>query len=228
MNAWARPFVTALLVLAVAACGHGASDRTEAQALVDRAKWTVMTFQESPEDPSDLFRSEIEQAAGVMVFPRVLRGAFVIGGEGGSGVLLVRDEAGEWSYPAFYTMGSGSLGLQAGAQASEVVLLLRSQRAVDAVIYNQGKFGADLGVTFGTIGAGLQGATTTNLGADILGIARNAGLYGGLSLNGAALVRRTDLNGAYYAPEATPQDIVLARRYSNPNADPLRQALDIR
>ncbi|TVR98663.1 MAG: hypothetical protein EA406_06270 [Rhodospirillales bacterium] len=227
MTLWTRSVVVAVLVLVVAACGHGASESTEAQALVDRAKWTVMTFRESPEDPSDLFRSELDSAAGIMVFPRVLRGAFVIGGEGGSGVLLVRDEAGNWSYPAFYTMGSGSFGLQAGGQASEVVLLLRSQRAVDHVIYNQGKFGADLAVTFGTIGAGLKGATTTNLGADILGISRNAGLYGGMSLSGAALVRRTDLNSAYYAPEATPQDIVLAGRYSNPNADPLRRALVI-
>lgn len=234
VTAWSvRPWLTAtalmlLLALMLAGCVQTVPDRTEAGSLVDRAKWTVESFKTDENDPAPLFRSELANARGVVIFPSVFKGALLIGGEGGNGVLLTRNEAGDWSYPAFYTMGAGSLGLQAGAQSSEVILILRNQKAVDAIITDQAKLGGDLGVTFGTIGAGLEGATTTNLGADVLGVSRNVGLYGGMSLEGATLVRRNDLNAAYYDAGATPQAIVLERRYGNPAADPLRQALAMR
>jgi SH3 domain-containing YSC84-like protein 1 len=219
--------VTAVLglFLVLTACVQSIPDRTEAESLVARARWTIESFERDPNDPAPLFRSELKNARGVLVFPSLFKGALVFGGEGGNGVLLARNEAGEWSYPAFYTMGSGSFGFQAGAQSSEVVLILRNQKAVEAVVYNQGKFGGDIQVTFGTLGAGVQGATTTNLGADIVGVARSVGLYAGFSLEGAMLVRRNDLAGAYYEPGATPAQIVFERRYSNPDADPLRRAL---
>ncbi len=214
-----------LLVFLVTACVQTVPDRTEAESLVARARWTIESFANDPNDPAPLFRSELKNAYGVLIFPSLFKGAFVFGGEGGNGVLLTRDETGAWSYPAFYTMGSGSFGFQAGAQSSEVVLILRNQKAVEAVVLNQGKFGGDIGVTVGTLGAGVKGATTTNLGADIVGVARSVGLFAGFSLEGAMLVRRNDLAAAYYEPGATPAQIVLERRFSNPDADPLRGAL---
>ncbi len=215
------------LMLALAGCVQTIPNRTEAESLVARAKWTIESFAQDPNDPAPLFRAEMRNAQGVLIFPNLFKGALLFGGEGGNGVLLVRDEKGEWSYPAFYTMGSGSFGFQAGAQSSEVVLILRNQKAVQAVVYNQGKFGGDIQVTFGTLGAGVQGATTTNLGADIVGVARSVGLFAGFSLEGAMLVRRNDLAGAYYEPGATPSQIVFERRFVNPDADPLRRALDL-
>lgn len=213
------------LVFAVAACVQSVPDQTEAESLVARARWTIESFERDTNDPAPLLRAELKNARGVLIFPSLFKGALVFGGEGGNGVLLVRNDAGEWSYPAFYTMGSGSFGFQAGAQSSEVVLVLRNQKAVEAVVYNQGKFGGDIQVTFGTLGAGVQGSTTTNLGADIVGVARSVGLYAGFSLEGAMLVRRNDLAGAYYEPGAMPAQIVFERRFSNPDADPLRRAL---
>jgi SH3 domain-containing YSC84-like protein 1 len=213
------------LVFAVTACVQTVPDRTEAESLVARARWTVESFAMDPNDPAPLFRSELQNAHGVLIFPNLFKGAFLLGGEGGNGVLLTRDETGEWSSPAFYTMGSGSFGFQAGAQSSEVVLILRNQRAVEAVVYNQGKFGGDIQVTFGTLGAGIQGATTTAFGADIVGVARSVGLFAGFSLEGAALVRRNDLAAAYYGEPATPSQIVFDRQFVNPDADPLRRAL---
>lgn len=213
------------LLLALAACVQTVPDRTEAGSLVDRARWTIEGFKQDKNDPGPLFRSELTNARGVVIFPSVFKGALLVGGEGGNGVLLTRNDAGQWSYPAFYTMGSGSLGFQAGAQSSELVLILRNDKAVNAIISDQAKLGGDVGITFGTLGAGVEGATTTNLGADIVGVSRNVGLYGGFSLEGATLVRRNDLNQAYYDASATPQGIVLERRYANPDADPLRRAL---
>ena len=224
----ARLALGLFLVFAVTACVQSVPDRIEAESLVARSKWTIERFMQDPNDPAPLFRAEMQNARGVLIFPNLFKGAFVFGGEGGNGVLLSRDETGEWSSPAFYTMASGSFGFQAGAQSSEVVLILRNQKAVEAVVYNQGKFGGDVGVTVGTLGAGVGGATTTNFGADIVGVARSVGLYAGFSLEGAGLVRRNDLAAAYYEPGATPSQIVLERRFVNPDADPLRRALALK
>jgi lipid-binding SYLF domain-containing protein len=214
-----------LVLLFVAACAQTKPARVEAEALVDRARWTLETFKHSTEQIDDKFRQHLADARGVVIFPAAFKGAFVFGAEGGSGVLLARDASGEWGYPAFYTMGSGSFGLQAGAQSSEIILVLRSDKAVRAVVYHQGKLGADLELTLANIGAGVEGSTTSNFGADVVGYAHSAGVYGGLSLEGAALVRRNDLNQAYYGQGATPQAIVFKRQFTNAHADVLRSAL---
>ncbi|MCP5366261.1 MAG: lipid-binding SYLF domain-containing protein [Hyphomicrobiales bacterium] len=223
----ARRHLSVLLLVAVAVAGCLTVDppRIKSVHLVEDAHATLAEFGASGEEPMKLFRREMQKAAGVVIFPEVLKAAFVVGGEGGNGVLLARKDDGTWTYPAFYTMGAGSVGLQIGGQASEIILVLRNKGAVDAVIKNQGKLGGDLEVTVGTIGAGIEGATTTNLGADILVFARSAGVYGGLSLEGAVLARRNDWNEAYYADGATATGIVQQGKYANPKADPLRDAL---
>jgi lipid-binding SYLF domain-containing protein len=91
---------------------------------------------------------------------------------------------------------------------------------------NQGKFGADAGLTVGLIGYGVEGATTTNFGADVLVFAYSfVGLYGGISLEGSALVRRNDLNVGYYGEGATPQAILVDRTFTNPQAAGLKADL---
>jgi len=206
-------------------CTNTVPKDVAAQALVDRSKTTLALFYARDEGPNQLFRAQLADAQGILILPSVLKGAFVFGAEGGDGVLLARDENGQWGYPAFYTLAGGSFGLQAGGQSSEIILVLRSKGAVSAVVNNQGKFGGDLQLTFGTLGAGLEAATTTNFGADIVGFARADGLFGGLSLEGAGIARRVDFNHAYYGSGATSRGIVLENRYQNPGADPLRQEL---
>lgn len=206
-------------------CEHTTPVRTEAQALVDRSRWTLESFLQRPDKPWDLLRSLLPEAQGVVIFPSVLKGAFFAGAEGGTGVMVARDPSGGWGYPAFYTMGGGSIGLQIGGQASEVVLVLRTPGGMRAVVEHQGKLGADVEVTVGFVGAGVEGATTTNLKADIVAFSSAAGLFGGVSMEGTALIARRDYNEAYYEPGATPHGIVLERRYSNPDADLLRRSL---
>ena len=218
--------VTALL--AVGACTRQAPLSTQAEALVDKARWTVESFKPRQDKPLHLFAGMLKEAHGVVILPGVYKAGFLIGAEGGNGVLLARRPSGEWGYPAFYTMGGGSFGLQAGGQVSEVVLILRSPGAVRAVIEHQGKLGADIAVTAGTIGAGMEGAVTTNMGADIVVFADAAGLFGGASLEGSVLARRNDFNEAFYGPGATPETIVLEGAHANPKADALRDALVVR
>ena len=215
-----------VIALTLSACSSGLPLRSEAESIVDKAHWTVEMFKARGEEPDQAFVSALEGAHGIVVFPGAYKGAFIFGAEGGNGVLLSRTDTGEWGYPAFYTMGAGSFGLQIGAQASEIVLVLRTPAAVQAVVNHQGKLGGDVQFTMGMFGAGVQGATTTNMGADIVGFAHGAGLYAGLSLEGAVLAGRNDLNQAYYGePDATPESIALENRYVNAQADPLRDSL---
>ena len=127
---------------------------------------------------------------------------------------------------AFYTLAGASFGLQIGLQDTEIVLVLRSEKALNAILEHQAKLGADAGITVGVVGMGVEASTTTALGPDVLAFANSIlGLYGGASLEGAVLVRRTDLNEAFYAPGAVARAIVFENKYTNPKAEPLRTAL---
>jgi lipid-binding SYLF domain-containing protein len=136
----------------------------------------------------------------------------------------VRRDA-QWSQPAFYTLAAGSVGLQIGGQLSEVVLTIMSERAIDAVIDNQMKLGADISVAVGPIGKGLGADTTTNLKADAYTFAKTAGLFGGISLEGAGILKRDSWNEAYYGAGATPYTILIEDKLQNPNAQGLRDSL---
>ena len=117
-----------------------------------------------------VFLTALQNAAGVAIFPAVYKAGFFVGAEGGNGLVIARDTHGNWGYPAFYTLAGGSWGIQFGGQRAGVVLIMRSRKAVEAVLKHQGKAGADLGIALGSIGTGLEGSTTTNLAADIFAL----------------------------------------------------------
>ena len=173
------------------------------------------------------FEDVLKNAAGVAIFPSLYKAGFFVGAEGGNGIIIARDTTGKWGYPAFYTLASGSWGLQFGGQKAGVILVIRNKGAVEAILKHQGKFGADLGIAIGPIGTGLEGATTTNLAADIYAFSDAKGLFGGVSLEGTAIIRRNDLNKEYYGMKVTPASILMKHAHQNPQADQLRASLII-
>ena len=175
-----------------------------------------------------VFLTALQNAAGVAIFPAVYKAGFFVGAEGGNGLVIARDTRGNWGYPAFYTLAGGSWGIQFGGQRAGVVLIMRSRKAVEAVLKHQGKAGADLGIALGSIGTGLEGSTTTNLAADIFAFSDAKGLFGGFSLEGTAIVRRNDLNREYYGADVTPAAILIEHARQNAHADSLRDALIVR
>ncbi len=199
-----------------------ANDKTDAEALVTKANITYKSFM-GDKNFSEM-RKLTKTAKGIFIAPQVLKGAFVVGASGGTGVFLVRGEGGKWTAPAFYTIGSVSFGFQIGGQASEVVLLAMTERGVTTMLQTNVKLGADAGVAAGPIGAGAQ-AATANISADILVFSRSKGLYGGISLDGAVVDTRDGLNHAYYGKTVTPTDILVKHSVSNPQANPLRESL---
>lgn len=214
-RAWTS-LVLSLALLGTAAQASAADDMQQARQLVERA---ALTFESFMTDPNmTVVHDQIKNARGVFIAPQVLKGAFIVGASGGSGVFLVR-EAGtsKWSEPAFYTLGGVSFGLQAGGEASEVILLVMSERGVSALLGNNIKLGADASIAIGPVGAGASAATAA-LSADIIAFSRAKGLYGGLSLDGSVIAVREDWNHAYYGKSVTPTDILIRRTVSNPGA----------
>ena len=168
---------------------------------------------------------QMTTARAVLIIPELVQGGFILGAAGGRGTLLARNGPKDWSPPAFYGMGSGSVGLQIGAKVSEIVFIIRTEKGLNAILDHKFKFGAEAGVTMVAVGIGLEGASTTAGGADIVAFSNSAGLFAGASIEGSYLDADNDWNALYYGSGATTKGIVLDRRYNNPGAEPLRQYL---
>ena len=191
----------------------------KAQDLVVDAAQSIQRFA----NDADLtwFRDNVNNAKGVLVVPTSLKAGFIFGGSGGHGVLLARgDRVGDWSYPAFYTIGSVTFGLQIGGEVSEIILMVMTEKGIDALLSSEFKLGADVSVAAGPVGAGAKAQT-----ADILAFSRTKGIYGGINIEGAVVKIRNDRNRAYYGRDVRPTDIFVSRSVSNPGAEGLRQTI---
>ena len=197
-----------------------ASDASEAQAIVDKARGSVKAFMGDKDYAS--LPTLLRHAKAVVIFPQVLKAGFFLGGSGGTGVLLVRDEkTGDFGQPAFYTMGSVSFGLQFGGSAAEVLMLVNTQKALDSMLADKLKLGGEASVAAGPKGA----AQSATISADFVSYARAKGAFLGMSVEGSVLDVRDSLNHAYYGKAVTPVDILVKNAASNKGAANLRATL---
>jgi len=144
-------------------------------------------------------RNIMERAEGIAVFPSLIKGGIVVGGQRGRGVLSVRDKtSGGWSSPAFLTITGGSIGAQFGAQAIDLVLVINNQRGLEQLVKNQFKIGADAAVAAGPVGRDASASTDIQLRAQILSYSRARGLFAGVTLNGSTIRQDRDANERYY------------------------------
>jgi len=189
------------------------SAASEEQLLVDKARITFESFMSDPN--MDYLKGHLKEAKGVLIIPSLLKAGFVFGGSGGSGVLIVNDaKKGQWSQPAFYTIGSVSFGLQIGGDAAEVIMMLRTQKAVDAMLTTSAKLGGDASVSAGPVGTGAK----SNVMTDIFSFSRSKGAFVGLALDGSVVSTRDKWNAAYYGKPASPVDILVTHSVSNPGS----------
>lgn len=193
------------------------------QALVDSCLETARKVLGGKDFPDAAHN--MTTAQGVLIVPELVQGGFILGAAGGRGALMARRGPKDWSPPAFYAMGSGSIGLQIGAKVSEVVFIIRTEKGLHAILDHKFKFGAQGGVTLAAVGVGIEGGSTAAGGADIVAFSNSAGLFAGASLEGSYLDADNDWNALYYGNGATTRAIVLDRRFTNPGAEPLRQYL---
>lgn len=193
------------------------------QSLVDQSLDTARKVLSGKDFPDAL--KLMPKAKGVLIVPELVQGGFIIGAAGGRGVLMSRTGPSNWSYPAFYGMGSGSVGFQVGGKVSEIIFIILTEKGLSAILDHKFKFGAEAGVTMVAVGAGIEGASTSALGTDIVAYANSNGLFAGVSLEGSYLDADNDWNALYYGQGATGKAIVVDRRFTNPGAEPIRQFL---
>ncbi len=222
MKTWMKSILCSfvLIIFVFTAVPASADDKVAtAQRLVTRSLWTFEHFMDDPD--IGWFRTSLKDAMAILIIPTLGKGGLIIGGYGGSGCMLARDEKwDEWSYPAFYSIGAITFGLQIGGAADELVLMAMTRRGLDAMLTSSFKLGADANVALGPIGTGVKGATT-----DILAFSRSKGLFGGLTVEGAVIATRDKLNNAYYGKDVRPSEILVLDRVSNKQADELREAI---
>ena len=210
-------FFSLLLTCSTAFC----SDKIEAETIVGKAAIVLRNF--AADQELTWFRDKVKEAKALLIIPQSLQGAFFVGGAGGTGVLVSHDDTvGTWGSPAFYTVGSLSIGLQFGGEASEVILLIMTERGMEKLLTSSFKLGADISMAAGPVGAGASAQT-----ADVLSYARSKGAFGGFSVKGAVVKTRDDLNEAYYGKSVSPTDILIRKSVSNPHSDDLRKEISI-
>jgi lipid-binding SYLF domain-containing protein len=163
---------------------------------VDAATEVLEQLSRIPEQsiPPSLLRN----AYAVAVIPGVIKAGFIIGGSYGKGVLVVRRPNGRWSNPSFITLGAGSLGWQAGAQSSDIILVFKSRKGVENIAKGKLTLGGDANVAAGPVGRHARAATDLRLKAEIYSYSRNRGLFAGISLEGAYISMDQKANYAYY------------------------------
>jgi lipid-binding SYLF domain-containing protein len=157
--------------------------------------------------PEDMWN----KAECVIVIPSIKKGAFVVGGEYGAGVMSCRNGR-DWSGPVFMQLAKGSLGFQIGAEQIDLVLLVMNRRGLDKLLQDKVSIGADASAAAGPVGRNAAAATDAQLHAEMLSYSRAQGAFAGIDLSGGVLKPDKDANAHAYGPDVTPHDVVMSAR----------------
>lgn len=183
-----------------------------------RARNAVRVLAEIQEIPESAIPNKLlDEARAIVVVPDTVKAGLVIGGRRGHGMISVKTPEGTWSAPAFVSLTGGSIGLQAGVQSADVVMVFRNDRSLDGIVNGKLTLGADVGVAAGPLGRQAATATDGQLKAEIWTWSRARGLFAGIALDGAVLSIDDDANQAVYGPGTTPRMIFEGRAPQQPS-----------
>ena len=195
-------------VLATALAAQEGAEGEEGRRIADA---TTVFSEIMGADDSAIPASILGKAEGLAVFPSTIKAGFVVGGMRGRGVLSARGESGTWSAPAFLTLTGGSIGLQIGGQATDLVLVIMNRRGLENLVRNQFKVGADASVAAGPVGREAQASTDIQMRAQILSYSRARGVFAGVSINGSTIREDADANARFYGKRYGTKQIVFER-----------------
>jgi lipid-binding SYLF domain-containing protein len=184
----------ASLALAFGSVGAHASSTTDRRLDESRKVFESFSYLTEQSIPTWL----LERAYGVVVVPRVIKGALGFGGRFGNGVMAVRNPDGSWSNPVFVRLAGGNIGFQIGVQSTDLVLVLMSRKSVEGVAGGKFTLGADASVAAGPIGRSAAAATDATLSAQILAYARNEGIFAGVAIDGSVIAIDDKANASAY------------------------------
>ena len=173
--------------------------------------------------PDELF----EKAVCVGIVPSELKGAFIVGGAYGRGVLVCRKGGnGPWGAPSMFTLGAGSVGFQIGGKATDVVFIVMNPEGARKLVQDSVKLGAEMSVAAGPVGRSAEGATDAQLHAEILSYSRTRGLFAGVSLDGSVIKQDKEDNEELYRRKISAKQILIGGEVTAPpEAEALRHAL---
>jgi len=194
-----------------------AGDRKETERL-ENCGTVIKEVMDIPDNiPEDL----IDKADCIIVFPSVLKAAFVIGGSYGRGAMTCRSGehfTGPWSAPTMMALEGGSFGLQLGGQATDFVLLVMNPRGAHSILSSKVKLGGDASVAAGPLGRTANASTDVTMRAEVLSYSRNRGLFAGLSLEGSTVRPDNDGNERIYGKKVEAESIVFKGAVAVPSA----------
>jgi lipid-binding SYLF domain-containing protein len=200
----------AVLIAGMSIAGAGAQETASDEA--KRISEAVAVFSEIMGAGDSAIPSAIlDKAEGIAVFPSTIKAGLVVGGQRGRGILSARGQSGTWSAPAFLTLTGGSFGLQIGAQAADLVLVIMNRRGLENLVRNQFKVGADAGVAAGPVGRDAQASTDIQMRAQILSYSRARGVFAGVTINGSTIRQDRDANARFYGRPYETKQIVFER-----------------
>jgi len=211
------------LVLSAICFAQPAFALSEQEELIDKSKTAAEGMFSDPNYPTLL--SLATKAKAILIVPNMIRGAFLIGGRGGTGVLLARTVDGGWTSPAFYTIGGISYGLQIGAQSSQLIIVIMTDKGLEAIMNKKVTLGADANVAIGEIGAGAQASTGMDTRADMYAFSKSSGVFAGVALDGTVLEPRANYNTEFYGPGVNAKKILVDQTVSDPRAQALVDAM---
>jgi SH3 domain-containing YSC84-like protein 1 len=165
----------------------------------------------------------LRQAKAVFIVPKLIKGGFIVGGEGGNGVLMVQRRGG-WSAPAFFVIGAASFGLQVGLQQAEMIMLIMTQKGLDGVLRDNFKIGAQAGISVVTLGSGVEGAIGGASLPDVVVWSSSTGLYGGLTVDGSVIRAEPNQDSEFYGRPVTSRDVLFGP-VDSPRVSALRREL---
>src|SRR6202166_5129364 len=180
-----------------------------------------VVLEEVMNTPENIPQQVLEKAECVIVFPSVLKAAFVLGGSYGRGAMVCRTGPGfkgPWGAPSMYALEGGSVGFQIGGQATDLILLVMNNRGASSILSSKVKLGADASVAAGPKGRDASADTDAYMRAEILSYSRSRGLFAGISLEGSTLRPDNDASAEIYGRKITAREIVLGHGVAVPES----------
>jgi len=196
-----------------------ATDKEEKEN--DRIQNAANVLKEIIDVPDNIPQNLLDKARCVLVFPSVMKAAFVVGGSYGRGVMVCRggsDFTGQWGAPAMMALEAGSVGFQIGGQATDFVILVMNNRGVDSLLHSKVKLGADASVSAGPKGRDASAATDASFRSEMLSYSRSRGAFAGVSLEGSTLRPDNDGNHRLYGKDATAAEVITESKHQAPSS----------
>ncbi len=187
----------------------------------ERLKKCGSVLHEILDVPDSIPQDLLDKAHCVVVFPSVLKAAFIVGGSYGRGAMSCRqgdDFKGPWGAPTMMALEGGSFGFQIGGEATDFVLLVMNQHGASGILSSKVKLGADASVAGGPVGRDASAETDATLRAEILSYSRARGLFAGVSLEGSTIRPDNGDNRKIYGREIAAREIVLSGKIAVPPA----------